>query len=140
MRDMIRVLSETYRVGVADERSELAGVFRGNAQFDLGTKTDVIDACPKSVSVMMLLRGMNPEIIAVDEITVKEDADALRSALHCGVSLLATAHAESLRDIREKPMYRALIDCGAFQNLVLIRKQNGEHNYELIRLKEAEHA
>ncbi|MCX7615673.1 MAG: ATPase, T2SS/T4P/T4SS family, partial [Clostridiales bacterium] len=136
LRDMIRILSETYRIGVADERSELAGVYRGNAQFDLGVKTDVIDSCPKNVSIMMLLRGMNPEIIAVDEITKQEDADALLSAHHCGVSLLATAHAENIRDIKEKPMYRSLIELDAFRNIVFIRKQGGERKYELVRVGE----
>ncbi len=140
LRDMIRVLSKTYRVGVADERSELAGTFRGRPQFDLGEQTDVIDSCPKDVAIMILIRTMNPQIVALDEITMKEDTQALLGALNCGVIPLATAHAEDIRDVREKPMYRTLIESGAFRNLVFIRRSGDERQYELFRLKEGDYA
>ncbi|MDP4109113.1 MAG: ATPase, T2SS/T4P/T4SS family [Bacillota bacterium] len=139
LRDMIRILSKKYRVGVADERSELAGTFRGGPQFDLGEKCDVVDSCPKALAIMLLLRAMNPEIIAVDEITAKEDADALLGALHCGVTLLATAHADNVRDLDGKPMYRALLASGAFKNLIFIRRKGKERLYELVKVKEGQY-
>ena len=79
LRDLIRQLSDGnaygpgLRVGVVDERSELAGAYRGRPQNDLGMRTDVLDACPKALGMLLLLRSMSPQVIAVDELG--EDAD-----------------------------------------------------------------
>ncbi|MBR1930257.1 MAG: stage III sporulation protein AA [Lachnospiraceae bacterium] len=74
LRDMIRQVSdgnsygEGICVGVVDERSEIAGSFLGRAQNDVGLRTDVMDACPKVLGMMILLRSMSPGAIAVDEL------------------------------------------------------------------------
>mgnify|MGYP000557878722 CR=1 FL=1 len=79
-RDLIRAASDgegmtPHRVGVADERGELgAGALRRH----LGPRTDVLENCPKAAALLMLLRGMNPQVLAADEITAPEDAAALR--------------------------------------------------------------
>ena len=81
LRDMIATLSNgtedrcPLRVGVVDERGELAGMYRGVPQLDVGCHTDVLDGCPKALGIPMLLRSANPQVIAVDEIT--EAADIL---------------------------------------------------------------
>lgn len=70
LRSCIRALSENrQRVAVVDERLELAGAVHGVPQFDLGPCTDVLSGCPKGEGMLMLLRGMNPQWLAVDEIT-----------------------------------------------------------------------
>ena len=77
LRDMICALSDgsetrpACRVGVVDERGELAAMYRGVPQLEVGTHTDVLDACPKAMGITMLLRAANPQIIAVDEITAE---------------------------------------------------------------------
>ncbi len=54
LRDLIRQLSDGnaygpgLRVGVVDERSELAGSYRGRPQNDLGMRTDVLGCLPES--------------------------------------------------------------------------------------------
>ena len=79
LRDMIATLSNgtedrcPLRVGVVDERGELAGMYRGVPQLDVGCHTDVLDGCPKALGIPMLLRSANPQVIAVDEITVAAD-------------------------------------------------------------------
>ena len=83
LRDMIATLSNgtedrcPLRVGVVDERGELAGMYRGVPQLDVGCHTDVLDGCPKALGIPMLLRSANPQVIAVDEITVREDIAAM---------------------------------------------------------------
>ena len=94
LRECIRQLSESgLRVSVADERGELAAVHRGVPQFDLGNASDIMSGIPKAQAVMMLLRAMNPQIIAMDEISSPEDIGAAEAASGCGVRLIATAHA-----------------------------------------------
>ena len=106
LRDLIRAVSDgeggpALRVGVADERGELAAMYQGEPQFSIGRQTDVLDGCPKGPALLMLLRGMNPQVLAADEITAPEDAAALEMAANCGVSLLCTAHAGSLEELGE---------------------------------------
>ncbi len=61
------------KVGIVDERSEIAGCVKGIPQYDFGTRVDVLDACPKAEGMMMMIRSMSPDILIVDEIgTVKK--------------------------------------------------------------------
>ena len=55
-------------VGVVDERSEIGGSYQGIPQNDVGIRTDVLDCCSKAEGMVMLLRSMAPQVIAVDEI------------------------------------------------------------------------
>ena len=50
-------------------------MYKGIAQIDLGLRTDVISNIPKSLGIKMLIRSMAPQVIAVDEIGGKKDAE-----------------------------------------------------------------
>ena len=131
LRELIRILSDghgtrPFRVGVADERGEIAALWQGEPQFRVGRRTDILDGCPKSEALLMLLRGMNPQILAVDEITHPNDITALLEAAGCGAGLLATAHGESLSDLKRRPVYRAMLQEGIFQRAVLLFREGGQ--------------
>ncbi len=67
LRDLVRYISDAAggpRVGLCDERSEIAAFFEGEPTMDVGRRTDVLDGCPKARAVSMLLRSMNPGVIA----------------------------------------------------------------------------
>ena len=140
LRDMICALSDgsetrpACRVGVVDERGELAAMYQGEPQFSIGRQTDVLDGCPKGPALLMLLRGMNPQVLAADEITAPEDAAALEMAANCGVSLLCTAHAGSLEELKARPLYRRLLDEGLFRRLVIIERAGRERRYQVVEL------
>ena len=126
LRDLVRQLSggegvPPQRIALMDERGEVAVMYRGQPQMDVGPRTDVLDGCPKALAIPMALRAMNPQIIAVDEITVREDLQAMAQAAGCGVALLATIHAASVAELEQKPLYRELLANRVFQRAVLIR-------------------
>ncbi|MFC4777454.1 stage III sporulation protein AA [Paenibacillus sp. GCM10023252] len=110
------------KVGIVDERSEIAASVRGIPTFDVGPRTDVMDACPKAEGMMMMLRSMSPEVIIADEIGRPEDGEALREASHAGVSVIATAHAYDLADAKGRPVLRRLLEDGTFQVIVELRR------------------
>ena len=142
LRDLIARLSDGdtqrghagLRVALADERSEVAAMYHGLPQMQIGRQTDVLDGCPKAEGMLLLLRGMNPQVLAVDEITAPEDCGALEMAANCGVALLATAHAGNRAELMRRPMYRRLLRRGIFHRLVVISVENGKRVYRTERL------
>lgn len=123
LRDAVRLLSDRRRcrVGLADERGELSAAAGEGPSLPVGKRTDVLVAVPKAEAVMMLLRTMGPQWIALDEITAPADIEALERAAYCGVKLLATAHGDGLDDLRRRPLYRRLLNTGVFARAVLLR-------------------
>lgn len=124
MRDLIRQRSNRgVHTAVADERGELfpRGIF------SVGRCTDIMTGCPKAIAIEMLLRTMGPQCIAVDEITAKEDCDALVSAANCGVALLATAHGASMEDLRSRGIYEPLVKGRVFNHIVLMHRDKTWH-------------
>lgn len=123
LRDLIRLFScQGLTVGVIDERSELAACYQGIPQNDLGPRTDVLDGCPKAEGLMMLMRTMSPEIVAVDEVGTEEDHDALEYAMHCGSRILATAHGSSWEEVCRRPILERWLHEGRFGRYVFIEK------------------
>ena len=115
LRDVIRQISngnawcEGKNVGVVDERSEIGGAYQGVPQNDLGIRTDLLDCCPKAEGMMMLIRSMSPEVVAVDEIGDYGDIKAIESVLNCGCRLIATVHGSSVEDIEKKPLLQKMV-------------------------------
>ena len=96
--------------------SDAAGV----AQNHLGIRTDILDGCPKAEGMIMLIRSMGPQVIAVDEIGTPEDVHAIEYAMHCGCKMLATVHAESMEELRKKPLFNRMIGEGRFERYILL--------------------
>lgn len=141
LRDLIRCVSDgiglaPLRVGVADERGELCGLYEGRPQHQVGSRTDILDGCPKAQAMLMLLRGMNPQVLAADEITAQEDVRAALDVAGCGVNLLLTAHGAAPEELRLRPVYRALLDSGVFRRFVWITMEGGVRHYRVLRREE----
>lgn len=133
LRDCIRTLSGGYdgreglKVGVVDERSEIAASHQGKMQNDLGPRTDVMDNCPKVQGMKMLLRSMSPEVIAVDELGGYEEFMIVEEIMNSGIGVLGTIHAVSLEEVWEKMKCNRVPMGRNFERYVLLRKkQNGE--------------
>ena len=130
LRDIIRSISngldesnfKGINVGLVDERGEIAAMYKGIPQNDLGKRTDILDDIPKSLGVIMAIRSMNPNVIAADEIGTKEDIEAINYAVTSGVKGIFTAHGENLKDITLNPILSKLYDMGIIEKILLIEK------------------
>lgn len=129
LRDLIRQISGGCRwtrgmnVGVVDERSEIGGCYMGIQQNDLGNRTDLLDACPKAKGLMMLIRSMSPQVLAVDEVGSTEEVHALQYAMYCGCRMVATVHGTSLEEVRCKPVFRQFFEEQLFQRYILLENR-----------------
>lgn len=128
LRDLIRLKSDNgMKIAVVDERGELFPIYQQTMCFHSGKRTDVLLGCRKTQGIENVLRCMNPDYIAVDEITAEEDCKALIHAGWCGVGLMATAHAKSKEDLFSRPVYKPLAECGLFQTLIILHADKTWH-------------
>lgn len=120
LRDLVRVLSyKGYKIGLCDERSEIAGSYLGKPSYDLGPRTDVLDGCPKAEGMTMLIRAMSPDVVVTDEIGRTEDIAAIETAICAGVSILTTIHGKNYDDVIASNI-GPLVAKGVFSRLVFL--------------------
>lgn len=128
LRDLIRNISngiETINLrgrtcGVVDERGEIAAMYHGIPQNDVGIRTDVIENVSKKLGMKMLIRSMAPEVIACDEIGSKEDIEAIKEALICGVKGIFTMHGKNLEEIKINKGINELIENKQIEKIIFL--------------------
>lgn len=126
IRDIARLISDGWghvpskKVGLIDERSEIAASHQGVPTLHVGSRTDVLDQCPKSEGMMMMIRSMSPEVLIVDEIGSKEDVQAILEAMYAGVHVICTAHGNTVDDIQKRPSFLPLFSVHAFTRILYL--------------------
>ena len=126
LRDLIRQISDGNEylkgcsVGVVDERSEIGGCYMGIVQNNLGMRTDVLDCCPKAEGMIMLIRSMSPQVVAVDEIGTAEDIHAIEYAMQCGCKLIASVHGMDMEEAARKPVLGEMIRRKMFERYIVL--------------------
>ena len=129
LRDIVRSFSDGniygkgVTVGVVDERSEIAGCYMGQPQNDVGIRTDVLDACPKVVGMMMLLRSMSPKVIAIDELGNEEELQMVHQIAACGSKVVATMHGNGLDDLKRRKWLDEIVKEKLFEVLLVLKKE-----------------
>ncbi|WP_432627461.1 stage III sporulation protein AA [Brotaphodocola sp.] len=132
LRDIVRQISDGslqvngMTVGLVDERSEIAACYQGVPQNDVGIRTDVLDACPKAHGMMMLIRTMAPQVVAVDEIGSRMDMEAVEYAMNCGCRVIATVHGNGMEDIRKKPVLDRMLREKWFDRYLILHRSMTE--------------
>ncbi|MBR7554186.1 stage III sporulation protein AA [Allobacillus sp. GCM10007491] len=126
LRDIIRQISDAengfrhHRVGLIDERNEIAATLNGIPQHPVGNRTDVMSDCPKAEGILMMIRSMSPEVIVVDEIGHEKDTRGLLEAIYAGVKLICTVHGDSIEDVQKRPSIQTLIRERAIERFVFL--------------------
>ena len=133
LRDIVRNISDGMpqynfkgiKVGLVDERSEIAGVYNGMPQKNIGLRTDILDGCLKSDGIIILIRAMSPNVIATDELGRPEDIEAIHEALKCGIKIISTVHGDDLEDIFRKKILGEIIEEKIFQRIIVLDNSKG---------------
>lgn len=131
LRDIIRNLSnggrsyQGFKISLVDERSEIAGMYNGVAQKDIGIRTDILDGCLKAHGIIMLIRSMSPDIIALDEIGSLEDIQAISEGVRAGIRFITTIHGDGLEDIKARENVENLIKNKIFKRFIVLDRSRG---------------
>lgn len=128
LRDLIRKISngmeqinyEGITVGLVDERGEIAAMYKGIPQNEVGLRTDVLDNIPKWLGMQMLIRSMSPKVIVADEIGNEKDIEAINYAVCSGIKGIFTAHGKNIEDIQLNPEINKLINNHIFERLIFL--------------------
>ena len=128
LRDIVRQVSSGIRslkfkgidVGIVDERSEIASLYKGVPQNDIGIKSDVIENVSKSIGIRMLVRSMAPKVIVADEIGGFEDIDVINYAMCSGCKGIFSAHGSNFDDIYLNPVLKKLINSHLFETIIFL--------------------
>ena len=133
IRDLVRNLSngineigfKGIHIGVVDERGEIAAMYKGVPQNDLGERTDILDNINKDQGMRMLVRAMSPQVVVADEIGTKDDVEAIKYAVTSGVKGIFTAHGARLQDVFLNPILKELYEMNMIERTILIEQNRG---------------
>lgn len=140
LRDSIRQLSNGigtlngYTIGVVDERGEIAAMYKGVPQNDIGIRTDVIENVPKALGLKMLIRSMGPQIVCADEIGGQEDLEVINYAVCSGVKGIFTAHGANYEEIKINPYINKMLDLHIFKRIIFLDKNEKGKISNVVRL------
>ena len=131
LRDIIRNISNGIKeigfkgktVGIVDERGEIAAMYKGVAQNDIGIRSDVVDNMPKPEAMRMLVRSMCPDVITCDEIGSIDDINAIDYAMCSGVKGVFTAHGKNIDEINRNPELSKLLNKHIFERIILLNPE-----------------
>ncbi|MFD0048431.1 stage III sporulation protein AA [Actinomycetes bacterium NPDC127524] len=134
LRDIARMISSgsakdsllPQKVGIVDERSEIAGCVNGVPQLQFGPRVDILDSCPKAEGMMMLIRSMSPDVLVADEIGRAEDTSAVLEAVNAGIKLMITTHGRSLAEVKRRPHIGKILEQDIFTRYILLSIKDGE--------------
>ena len=100
---------------------------KGQAENDLGIRTDILNNVKKSIGIEMMIRSMAPEVIACDEIGNEEDTKAIYGALCSGVKGIFTAHGSNMETLKENPNFKEMLSLKLFKKIIFLdAKEKGK--------------
>ncbi len=133
-----RAASAAYglRTVAVDTREELYATLT-----DKSLTLDILRGYPRDVGIEIAVRSMGAELILCDEIGNEADADAILYAAGCGVPIIATAHASSIKEVLTRPTLSALCQSGVFNTCIgLSRGTDNRFCYNIHAIDQGENA
>jgi Uncharacterized protein conserved in bacteria len=100
---------------------------------DVGPRTDLLDGAPKKEGIYLLLRAMNPDLIATDEIGTEDDARVIGDVINAGVSFLVTAHARNIAEAMLRPGLKRIMETGSVERCITLSNRLGSGTIESVK-------
>jgi len=113
------------KVGIVDERSEIAAMYKGVPQYDIGIRTDVLDGCPKSIGMPMMLRSMSPAVVITDEIGNTGDSEIIMQVMNAGVKICTSAHGYNISELKTRREVLKILEEKVFERFVVLNNKKG---------------
>ncbi len=123
LRDITRNVSNHLQKGkitLIDERGEIAAVYRGIPQNDVGIRTDVLTGIPKWEGIFLAIRSLSPTVIVTDELGSSKEVEAVFTALHSGVKLITTVHGRDEQELMHRADLRPLFQYHVFRKIIVL--------------------
>ena len=112
-------------MAIGRQRSEIAASLRGVPQNDVGLRTDVLDGCPKSIGMKMMIRSMSPKVLITDEIGNEGDREAVHGVLNAGVRIVTTAHGYNISELKSRREVLMLMEDKVFERYIVLDDSEG---------------
>lgn len=124
LRDLVRNISNMgFTVSLIDERGEIASMYKGIPQNDIGLRTDVMDNVTKSLGMKIAVRTMAPQVIVADEIGTEGDLEAINYGICSGVKGIFTAHGADISELRQNETLNKLYEEKLFKRIIFLENR-----------------
>lgn len=117
------------QVAVIDERCEFI------AEDYKNSSVDILRGYKRAEGMEIALRTLSPDVIVVDEVGRKREADAMLESMNSGVKILASAHAGNYGELRRRATLLPFIESGVFDVFVGIVLRDGCRHFSVEREK-----
>jgi stage III sporulation protein SpoIIIAA len=110
LRDICRILSESRRVVVVDTSNEIGGDGEPpHPAIGAARRLQVPSKASQYELMLEAVQNHNPEVVIIDEIGTRKEAESASTIARRGVTLIATAHGNTLKDLLENPELDILV-------------------------------
>ena len=128
LRSLVHSLShdkQDKNIVVVDERCE----FYSGDYTDCNV--DILSGYKRRIGIDIAIRTMSAHYVVVDEIGRGDECEAMLSAYGCGVGILASAHGESVDEIKKRNCIREMLELGVFSLITIIRHDKTGYSYQI---------
>jgi len=135
LREVARLLGGgryKLRVGIIDERCEIAAVSGMKYGYDVGYLSFVYSSCPKAEGMEMALRSMGPDVLVCDEIGSEADEKAVFSTVNAGVKVICSCHGFGREDVLRRGTLGSLMKQNIFEKTIVLSGRKGAGTVEEI--------
>jgi len=118
LRDLCRNLGTHFKTALIDERGEIAAVYKGVPQNNVGINTDVLNYFSKEYGFEQAIRVLSPEFVVCDEIG--SDISSFSKCTASGVKPILSVHCGNAEEVLLNTVIARLFEMGTVNYLAFL--------------------